>query len=352
MIKLPGLIDIHVHLRDPGQTQKEDITTGTQAALAGGFTMVFDMPNNATPITTTQLLTEKRDLAKKKAVCDIGFHFGSLGENVLEFVSAAPLSMGLKLYLNMTTGGFIIDIPTMQAIYKAWHDVAPDKPILLHAESDVMPMVIETLKITSHPTHICHVSSQSELTSILNAKSAGLPITCGVCPHHLFLTVEDQAKMGAYCCMKPTLKNASDAAFLWEHFKDIDVVESDHAPHTREEKDAPNPPFGVPGLETTLPLLLNEVHAGEITVEDIVSKCYTRPTEIFHIPQQQDTYVEVDENTSYEIRNELLFTKCHWTPFMGRTVKGKVMKTVLRGKTVYENGVMNVTPGAIEVLPQ
>jgi carbamoyl-phosphate synthase/aspartate carbamoyltransferase/dihydroorotase len=338
-------------LRDPGQTHKEDLTSGTQAALAGGFTMVCDMPNNFTPVTTVQLLNEKRALAKDKAVCDIGFYFGSLGDNLVEFIEAAPLSVGLKLYLNITTGGFIIDIPTMQRIYQAWHDVAPEKPILLHAESDVMPMVLETLKLTTHPTHICHVSSKSELTSILNAKSAGLPITCGVCPHHLLLTAEDQLKQGAYCHMKPSLKDSSDRDFLWEHFKDIDIVESDHAPHTREEKNGPNPPFGVPGLETTLPLLLNEVHAGRIAIEDITSHCYTRVREIFHLPQQEDTYIEVDENAEYEIRNELLFTKCHWSPFAGRKVYGKLTKTVLRGQTVFENGIVNVVPGSAQVLP-
>jgi carbamoyl-phosphate synthase/aspartate carbamoyltransferase/dihydroorotase len=350
MIKLPGLIDPHVHLRDPGQTHKEDIATGTQAALAGGFTMVCDMPNNATPITTAQLLLEKRNLGVEKAVCDIGFHFGSLGDNLLEFMNAGPLSVGLKLYLNMTTGGFIIDIPTMKKIYKAWHEVVPDKPIALHAESDVMPMVIDVLHETPHPTHICHVSSKFELNSILQAKSAGLPITCGVCPHHLFLSIEDQAKQGAYCCMKPDLKTTSDIEFLWQHWADIDIIESDHAPHTREEKDGPNPPFGVPGLETTLPLLINELHTGRVKIEDIVSKCHTRPMEIFHLPPQENTYIEIDENTEYEIRNELLFTKCHWSPFAGRRVRGKLTKTVLRGETVYSDGIMNVMAGAGHVI--
>ncbi len=179
---------------------------------------------------------------------------------------------------------------------------------------------------------------------------AGLPITCGICPHHLFLTVEDQIKQGAYCCMKPSLKAQSDVAFMWNHFDDIDIVESDHAPHTREEKDQDPPPFGVPGLETTLPLLLNEAHAGRVTIEQITDKCYTRPKQIFHLSDQENTYIEVDENQEYEVRNELLFTKCHWSPFTGRRLYGKVVKTVIRNQTVYEKGRICADSGFGQVI--
>ena len=150
--------------------------------------------------------------------------------------------------------------------------------------------------------------------------------------------------------MKPSLKTQKDVEFMWEHFDDIDIIESDHAPHTRNEKEQDPPPFGVPGLETTLPLLINEAQHGRLTIEQIKDKCYTKPKDIFHLPTQVDTYVEVDENQEYEVRNELLFTKCHWSPFAGRVLSGKVTKTVLRGEVVYEKGIMFTHPGSGQVV--
>src|SRR5579872_3797159 len=127
MITLPGLIDPHVHLRDPGQTQKEDFLTGTSAAIAGGFTTILDMPNNTTPITSEKLLLEKEKIAQEKIICDVGFYFGSLGDNLDEFEKVKNLVFGLKLYLNITTGGYIIDEPTMRKIYIKWHEVTQGK---------------------------------------------------------------------------------------------------------------------------------------------------------------------------------------------------------------------------------
>src|SRR3972149_8366487 len=140
MIKLPGLIDVHVHLRDPGQTYKEDFKSGTMAALAGGFTYVLDMPNNKEPITTLSRLREKMKIAKKKALCDIGFYAGSLGDNLDELMKMEPYVFGLKLYLNKTTGNFIIDEERLKKILASWKS---NKPILVHAESDVINNVIK-----------------------------------------------------------------------------------------------------------------------------------------------------------------------------------------------------------------
>lgn len=350
MIRLPGLIDPHVHLRTPGQTHKEDFTTSTSAALAGGYTILIDMPNNATPITSLERLEEKQAIAKEQSMSDIGFYFGSLGDNLEEFEKVKDLVYGLKLYLNVTTGGYIIDEPALNRIYEKWHEVAPEKPILLHAEEDVFDMVVRVLEETPHPTHIVHVSTKEELTRIMQLKKEGLPITCGVCPHHLFLTKDDLEKLGPYGVMKPSLKSKEDQEFLWEHLSDIDVIESDHAPHTKEEKESANPPSGVPGLETTLPLLLTTMSEGRITQEEIIRLCHTRAKEIFQLPDQPNTYVEVDENESYEIRNDDLYTKCKWTPFHGWQAKGKVKKVVLRGETVYEEGKVLIHSGEGHVI--
>ncbi|MFS8064696.1 MAG: amidohydrolase family protein, partial [Luteimonas sp.] len=251
-ITLPGLIDIHTHMRIPGQSYKEDFYTGTLASLNGGFTTVIDMPNNLVPITTKKLLNEKIKIAKKQSVSDIGFYFGSLGDNLNQFDGVLKKVMGLKLYLNMTTGGFIIGKNELLDIYKSWHS---RQPILLHAEEDVLDTVIEVVKKTKRKTHICHVSSISELTKIIKAKEMDLPITCGITPHHLFLDTSDEKKLGPFGKMKPYLKSKKDVKFMWDHLSDIDVIESDHAPHNVKEKLS-DEPFGVPGLDTTLPLLL------------------------------------------------------------------------------------------------
>lgn len=228
MIRLPGLIDPHVHLRFD-QPHKEDFATGTAAALAGGYTFIIDMPNNNPPVTTLARLQKKIKAAERMAQCDIGFHFGSLGDNLDEFKQVKDLVYGLKLYLNQTTGGYIIDEPKMKKIYQAWQDATQGtKPILLHAEADVLPAVERVVTATKQPTHICHVSSQKELAHVISMKQKGLPVTCGVTPHHLFLTDKDREVLGSFGIMKPPLQTKHDQDFLWKHFNDIDIVESDH----------------------------------------------------------------------------------------------------------------------------
>jgi len=147
IITLPGLVDPPVHLRDPGQTHKEDFYTGTSAALGGGFTTVVDMPNNKIPITTESLLDEKINSAKQKVVSDIGFNFGTLGDNFDEFPKVYDKVTGLKIYLNITTGGFIIDKERLADIYKAWNS---EKPIFLHAEDDVSDLVFSSSFLISY----------------------------------------------------------------------------------------------------------------------------------------------------------------------------------------------------------
>lgn len=343
-IRLPGLIDIHVHLRDPGQTDKEDFTTGTSAALAGGFTTVVDMPNNAQPITTINRLEQKIAIAHQKAVADIGFHYGSLGDNLETFEEAAKYSIGLKLYLNKTTGGYLLDAKHLKEIYAAW---PADKVVLLHVEEDLIDVAIESMQDLKRPVHVCHMPSREILSKIIAAKRQGLPITCGVCAHHLFLNTDDAKRLGVWGDMLPSLKTREDQAYLWEHLDDIDIFESDHAPHTRADKQAGA--HGVPGLETTLPLLLTAMREGRITLEQIIEKCHTNPAKIFNLPTDDSTYVEVDP-VEYEIRDEDLHTKCGWSPFSGQTVYGKVARVYLRGELAYENGRVLAAPGSAKVL--
>lgn len=342
MLRLPGLIDPHVHFRTPGQTHKEDFFSGTSAALAGGYTTVIDMPNNMTPITTKKRLDEKIAIAKDQIVCDVGFHFGTLGENFNEFNHVNNKVFGLKVYLNQTTGNYIVDENVFRKIAQNW----PHRhPILVHAEENILEKIITIANQTKQKIHVCHVSSESELGIILNAKENGIAVTCGVTPHHLFLTKDDEAKLGPFGKMKPSLKSQQDVTFLWNHLDGIDLIESDHAPHTIEEKEAEVISFGVPGLETTVPLLLTAVHENKLVIKDIERLCFENARKIFDLPTDPNTYIEIDENKDWVIQNSTLKTKAKWTPFNNWEVKGKVERVFIRGTKVFENDNVLVEPG-------
>lgn len=346
LITLPGLIDPHVHFRDPGETEKEDFFTGTAAALSGGYTAVLDMPNNKEPIFSLEKLQKKMQIAKEKTVADIGFYFGSLGDNTEEFAKVTHLVFGLKLYLGKTTGGYLLAENRLSTIYDSWH--SDGGPIMVHAFADKLAAVLEQVKRTRKKTHVCHVIA-SDLPQIIRAKEEGLPVSCGVTPHHLFLTDKDAKQLGNYGFVKPAIGSKEDQNFLWEHLQYIDCVESDHAPHTKEEKQQQEL-YGFPGVETTLPLLLTAVAEKRITVEDIKRLCIENPARIFRINNYLENEITVDLDQEYEIKNSVLHTKSAWSPFAGRKVKGKVTKVGIKGKTVFENDLILAKPGDGEVL--
>ena len=323
IITLPGLIDMHVHLRDPGQTEKEDFSTGSRAALSGGFSLICDMPNNIIPIFTPERLMEKIKLAKKTAHCTILFYFGTVGDNLEEFKKVYPFVAGLKIYLDITTGGYILNTNKLLSVFNTWKS---EKPILVHCEDEHIKTLIDIVRKTKKQTHICHIHSQQVLEQIILAKKEGLPLSCGVTPHHLFLTNNDEKKLGSFGMMKPPLPSKKDNAYLWKHLSDIDVIESDHAPHTKSEKESAHPPFGVPGLETTLPLLLTAVNEGKITLSDIKRLCYEGPRKILHIEKENMGTIRIDMDLKYIMRGSDLKTKCKWTPFEGWEMQGKIVE--------------------------
>jgi dihydroorotase-like cyclic amidohydrolase len=171
-----------------------------------------------------------------------------------------------------------------------------------------------------------------------------------VTPHHLFLSDKDAERLGPFGHMKPYLKPKADQDFIWQHIEYVDIIESDHAPHTRAEKESSQPPFGVPGLETTLPLMLTAEAEGRLARDQLIGLLHSNPARIFNVPIEGSTYIEVDMS-EYEIKNEGLLTKAGWTPFTGRRVVGKVQKTLLRGETVFENGKILAKPGSGRILP-
>lgn len=336
IVKLPGLIDTHVHLREPGNTQKEDFETGTKAAVAGGYTVVLDMPNNPNPITNPEALEEKINLAGGRVYCDVGFHFGGSKNAVPFFQQVKDKAFGLKVYMNHTTGPLLIEDPQeLDLIFSNW---PKDKVLMVHAEQETLAKAVILAKKHGNKLHVCHVARKFELELIKQAKSEGLPVTCEVAMHHLYLTVDDINRLKHFGMMRPPLAQQEDIDYLWANIKDIDIIASDHAPHTWDEKMGEKVVNGVPGLETSLPLLLNAVHEGKISIERLIEMTSANPRRIFNIPEQPDTYVEVDLDAPQTIANEGLFTKAGWTPFVGMEIKGKVLSTVLRGQTVFENG--------------
>lgn len=334
-MRLPGLIDIHVHLRDPGQTHKEDFYTGTSAALAGGVTTIFDMPNKSFHVLTKEELDIKMNIAKRKAVCDYGFYFGTDGENIHEFDKVADKVVGLKVYLNITTGHVLITAEKLEKVFLKW---PKEKVIVVHTESDTIDLVLNFAARYRNRIHITHVNTKSLLEKIIAAKKDGLNITCDVTPHHLFLTKEDVVKLKGFGEVKPQLETKKDTEFLWEHISDIDCIASDHAPHTIEEKKSDNPPSGIPGLETMLPLLLTAVRDKRIRIEDIIRMTNTNPQKIFGFKQESSSYVEVDTDEKYVIEKDQFKTKCGWSPFEGWEVCGRIRSTFVRGKLAYKDG--------------
>lgn len=179
----------------------------------------------------------------------------------------------------------------------------------------------------------------------MEAKKDGSPITCGVTPHHLFLTEDNVKTLKTFGMMKPPLRSKKDQEFLWKNLRYIDVIESDHAPHTIEEKKSDKPPFGVPGLETTLPLLLTAEKDGRITKEQIIAMCFDNPAKILNLKTDKNTKIEVDINKDYEIKGKNLRSKCKWTPFEGYRVRGKVRRVFIREVKVFEDDRILVKAG-------
>lgn len=345
-IKLPGLIDVHVHLREPGATHKEDWDTGTAAALAGGVTMVLAMPNTKPPIFDAETLAVCLDAAKAKARCDYAQFVGAGPDNAAAAAALAPQAAALKMYLDMTFGQLRLDDMTLWMPHFAQYPA--HYPIVAHSESRSLAAAILFSALYDRPVHIAHISLREEVLLIKQAKERGLKVTCEVGPHHLFLSQADipaNAEKPGRWDVRPRLATPEDVQALWDNLDVIDCFATDHAPHTLAEKEGPNPPPGFPGLETALPLLLNAVREGRLTLDDIIQKSYVNPRRIFDLPEQPNTWVEVDEDARYEIRAAEMYSRCAWTPFEGWQVQGKVRRVVLRGQTAFADGKVLAQPG-------
>lgn len=375
---LPGAVDVHVHLRDPGFPHKETFLTGTESAAYGGVTTVLDMPNTDPPTTTREALRSKRHRAGERALVDFGLYAGVTSDPAsLELLDEAT---GLKVYMGATTGHLTVEDPDLitraleasatHGKVVAFHaedpdcmerysgeleDAAPDdwdahlrsRPPVCEVEA-IRDVLTRERPAASKP-HIAHLSTAGGLDLVRNDDG----VSCEVAPHHILLDRRDVDR-GAHVKMNPPLRPREDVEALWNGLVsgEVDMVASDHAPHTREEKAAGvhEAPSGVPGTETLLPLLLQEAAEDRIPLERVVEATARAPGARFGLPKGRiapgydaDLLV-VDPRDARTIRGSGLHSRCGWTPYEGRT--GLFPRTVLvRGRPVVQEGKRVAEPG-------
>ena len=366
---LPGLIDAQVHLREPGGEHKEDFTSGTRAALAGGVTTVLCMPNTQPPIVDAPTLTQAFNLAGRKAVCDFGLFLGATHDNITTALRLDE-AVGLKLYMGATTGSLVVgDFAGQYAHFKAY---PAERVVAVHAEDEEAVQFFARLGQRRPPLcaelaveraiamaadlkrriHLCHLSTAREMELVKDAKRRGVRVTCEVAPHHLLLSADSEQMLGALGQMNPPLRTDADNAALWGSLKAIDLIASDHAPHTLEEKRGVSPPSGVPGLETLLPLLLTAVHQKQMTYADLVRLTAAGPAKLFGLVDKGQVeegahadLVIVDPRVQWRIEGAKTLTRCGWTPFEGWNVRGKIEQVFLRGRPAYDGEQVLLDPG-------
>ena len=372
----PGIIDPQVHFREPGNTHKEDLESGSRAAAAGGVTAFLEMPNTNPPGTTAQMIRDKYALASSKCHVDFGFFIGATPDN-LEELNSCPEACGIKVFMGSSTGTLLVsERPDLEKIFGNGR-----KLIAVHAEDDLMiKQAKETLgdkaTIQDHPfirspeaalkatklavelskkynrrLHILHCTTEEEADFLRTEKVEGL-ISAEVCPQHFLLTAPDcYEKLGTYAVMNPPLREARHGKALWKALVDgvIDCTATDHAPHTREEKDKgfPLAPAGMPGVETLFPLMLDRALNGQCSLNDLVRWMCEGPARLYAMTGKGKVAAGydadltiVDLNGSRTIRNGELQTRVNWSPYDGWTLKGAVKKTIVRGKVVYDDGVV------------
>lgn len=369
---LPGVIDSQVHFREPGLTHKEDLATGTAAAALGGVTAVFEMPNTKPNTTTAEALAEKLALAEGRAWCDVAFFVGATAENAGELgrLERLPGAAGIKIFMGSSTGNLLVeDDDTLLAalgngnrrvavhaedeyrlrermatvrdggekgVDPALHPVWRDVETALRATTRLMRLARQA----GRRVHVLHVTTAEEVPIIAANKDIA---TMEVTPQHLTLAAPDcYRELGTFAQMNPPIREARHREALWQAVRDgvVDCIGSDHAPHTREEKAKPYPqsPSGMPGVQTLLPLMLDHMNAGRLTLERLVDLTSAGPARIYNVAAKGRIAVGydadltvVDLGAKRTIEAKAMASKCGWTPFDGINVTGWPKATILRG---------------------
>jgi dihydroorotase len=393
MLVLPGLIDVHVHLRDEGKAYKEDFYTGTAAAAAGGMTTVLDMPNNDPVTMSIETLKNRMLIAERRVLVNVGFY--SEFPNDLDVVSGivAQGAVGFKLFMAHQVGGLNIDDD--EALQEAFTKVGElGVPVAVHAEDKALLMAneerlkranrhdataflqahsehvelkaVERLLKTSTQTgvrlHFCHMTTEEGLKAIIEAKKSGRNVTCEVTPQHLLLSNADYERYGLMLTMMPPLRGESHIKALWKGITDgwVDALGSDHAPHALSEKSAGSVwdvKVGVPGLETTLPLMLTMVRKNRLSLAHVVHLLSEKPAEIFCLrdrggleQRRKADLTVVDFNRKFRIDASKFYSKAKYSPFDGWEVQGKPVKTFVNGLLIMDEQEIVAKPGNGEVI--
>ena len=378
LIAIPGVIDPHVHFRIPGASHKEDWESGSAAALKGGVTTVFDMPNTSPPLTTIKRLRGKRRLVGISHQINPRFWFAGTISNLNEIavLKREPDVIGVKVYMSSPVRDLLItennDLRKIFAICAANNlmvGVHAEDEILIRAKRSALgrdpqltdhPLIHDTevevsavqralplAEETGCQLYFCHISTPESVEIILEAKKKGLPVFIEITPHHITLSQENlQGAEGSYFKMNPSLRRVEQVSRLREYVCDgsVDTVGSDHAPHTHQEKKRPtydDIPSGVPGVETLLPILFNLVSRGEMTIERLIDLTSRKAAEIFKLEGRGKIeegcfadLVLIDPNQEMIFTNSTIKTKCGWTPYQGITVKGVPKMTIVSGKII------------------
>ncbi|MGL6098093.1 MAG: dihydroorotase [Fusobacteriaceae bacterium] len=345
---IPGIIDAHTHMRDPGLCHKEDFITGSRAAAKGGVTTFLDMPNTL-PLTSSESeLLKKIENCKGRSSVDYGFHFGGVkNDNSSEIKKVVSQVASTKIFLNESTGDMLIeDNKTVENIFNE------SNIITVHAEGSKVQEAIDAAKKFNKELYLCHLSTEQDVTILKKAKLSGLKIYGEVTPHHLFLTDSHRKiseRENSLLRMKPELKSSRDCDALWKAISEgvIDTVGTDHAPHTLEEKFSKTT-FGIPGIENSLELMLKGVSEKKITMEKLIEIMSSNPAEIFNISKKgkieigyHGDFVILDMDNPSLFRDEDIVSKCGWTPYHNIKSGGKVETTILRGNIIYNRGVFS-----------
>ena len=380
---LPGIIDDQVHFREPGLTHKAEIYTEAKAAVAGGVTSFMEMPNTNPQTTTQKLLEEKYQLGAEKSLANYSFYIGATNDNIEELLKTDPAQVcGIKIFMGSSTGNMLVDNPnTLEQIFKhaklliAVHcedeetiksnlasyikQYGDDIPVAFHpiirSEEACYKSSSMAVKLAiKHNTrlHVLHLSTANEIGLFEGATSRKKRITGEVCVHHLWFDDSDYAKLGNRIKWNPAIKTENDKEKLLEALLDdtLDVIATDHAPHTWEEKNNPytKAPSGGPLVQHSLNVMLELCNQDKISLEKIVTKMCHHPAEIFQVHKRgyirEGYYADLillDKKQQWTVTPENSYYKCKWSPFDGYTFTGKVTHTFVNGHLVYNEGIFN-----------
>ncbi len=377
---IPGLIDTQVHFREPGLEHKEDLESGTRAAILGGVTSIFEMPNTDPNTTSRETLEDKLNRARERAWCDYSFFIGATTENIAQLSQLENLhgSPGIKIFMGSSTGTLLVgDDDHLRQVLRngkrrtpihaedesrnrerksliSDHPHPREHPFLRDAESARLATerILSLSEETKRPVHILHVSTKDELPLLKEAKRKGLQTTCEVTPQHLWFHAPDcYDRLGTFAQMNPPIRSAEHQMALRQVVQEglFDVFGSDHAPHTLEEKTQPYPqsPSGMPGVQTMLSALLTLAHQGLMDLQIIVRMACENPARIYGIhgkgfiqPGYDADLVLIDPNKKTVFERGMVASKCGWSPYEGETFVGWPIHVFLRGEQIVADQVL------------